>query len=107
MAVLAIMCAVISFIDWKRYPPALIMGGVVGLLHLKGVQITARNVARGVDASGLLLFFSIFRLALVGTVLYVLIRHAGLDPVGLLVGLMTVHATVLYAGWRNSKESQE
>ena len=107
IAALAIMCAVSSLVDWKRYPPALIMGGIVGLLHLKGVQITARSVTMGVEARGLLLLFSIIGLALVGAVLFVLISHAGLDPIGLLAGLMAVHAAVLFAGWRNAKEGQE
>ena len=104
---LVVLSAVSSLVDWRKYPPALIMGGIVGLLHLKGVQTTARSVTRGVEAKGLLLFLSTFRLILVGAVLFVLISHAGMNPVGLLGGLITVHAVVLYAGWEDAKKSEE
>lgn len=107
IASLAVLCALSLLIDWKKYPPALIMGGILGLLHLKGVQITAGSVTRGVEAKGLLLVLSFFRLILVGVVLFVLISYAGLDPVGLLVGLVTVHASMLFAGWRSAREGNE
>jgi len=107
IASLAVLCAVSLLIDWKKYPPALIMGGILGLLHIKGVQITARSVTRGVEAKGFLLILSFFRLILVGVVLFALISYAGLDPIGLLVGLVTVHASVLFAGWTSAREGEE
>jgi len=86
---------------------AVLAGGVTGLLHLAGVEITAQTVARGIGASGIMLFLSIFRLALVGLVLYLLVKHAGLHPVGLLAGFGIVHVLILITGWRDAARQQK
>ena len=80
-------------------------GGLVGLLHLRGVARTARAVTGGVRRAGPVVFLSLFRLALVGAVLFLLVREAGLHPVALLAGFGVVHLFLMVAGMKDARQA--
>lgn len=102
---LFLLAAVSAVLDWKRFPPAILLGGIVGILHLKGVSATAGTLGKGVKSKWILWFFSMFRLMAVAAILFLLVRDVGIDPLGLLAGLITVHAFILVEGWLDAKKS--
>ncbi len=100
-----------SFFLGRAYPLAVLVGGVVGLLHLSGVGITARAVtlgagqAAGTWMKGLLWTFSILRLLVVALVLAGLVRFGRMDVLGLLAGLMAIYAIVLVEGLLDARRA--
>ncbi len=99
------LAAASAVLDWKRFPPAILLGGIVGILHLKGVVATAGTLTKGIKTKGVLWLFSIFRLMAVAAGLFLLVRDVGIDPLGLLAGLIIVHAFILLEGWLNARKS--
>ena len=99
-----------SFFLGRVYPLPVLVGGVVGLLHLSGVGITAKAVTLGAGQAktwmkGLLWTFSVFRLLVVALVLAVLVRFGRMDVLGLLAGLMAIYAIVLVEGLLDARRS--
>lgn len=103
--VLPLAAAAGAFVDAGRYPAAILLGGVVGIFHLHGIRITTRAATGVAPSTGLLWFFSVFRLLIVALVLGGLVKFAGIDVLGLLAGLMLIHALVLVEGWLDARES--
>ena len=101
---LLLLAAVSAVLDWKRFPPAILLGGIVGILHLKGVSATASTIVKGAKRKALLWFFSMFRLMAVAVILFLLVRDLGVDPLGLLAGLITVHIFIVVEGWLDAKK---
>jgi len=105
LPVVSAVAALSALHDWRTLPPAIVLGAGVGLVHLKGVGITARSVARGSGATGLLWLFSTFRLMVVALLLFLPIRFLAVDPLGLLAGLFTVYSLVLVEGWIDARRT--
>ncbi len=101
---IVLLAAVSSVFDRREFPVAVLLGGIVGILHLKGVSMTADTLVKGVKSKGILWFFSILRLMAVTVILFLLVRDLGVNPLGLLAGLVTVHVFTLAEGWLDAKK---
>jgi|GEM_PF-4150151 hypothetical protein len=100
--VLLLLAACLALIDRHRFPVAIIAGGALGLAHLRSVGVTAALVAGGKAAQGTSLLFLAIRLLVVSGMLFLLIKIAGLDVLGITAGLVAVHVVTLTEGWRSS-----
>ncbi|MBM4141648.1 MAG: hypothetical protein FJ242_09260 [Nitrospira sp.] len=77
-----------AFIEWKRLPISILLGGLIGLLNLKGL-------AKGVESlvvtyqqapKGRLIFGSVTRLFILACVLGILFYLNLINPFGILIG---------------------
>ncbi len=101
---LFLLAAASAVLDWKRFPPAILLGGIVSILHFKGISVTVDTIVKGVKSKWILWFFSMLRLMAVAVILFLLVKTVGIDPLGLLAGLITVHAFILVEGWLDAKK---
>lgn len=90
----------------------IILGGLVIIGNFNMLQKTIRGafgpdgVMKSKKMSIIAKYY--FRLAILGIIIYMLITRAGVDPIGLAVGLSTVVISILYFGiraiWKTSSE---
>jgi hypothetical protein len=92
-----------AFLDWKRLPLSIVVGGILGILNLRGL---VRGVEGFIGSKGLtfkILFFSMIRLSILFTMILVLLWLKVVNVFGLLFGLTIVFILILIEGLRVSK----
>jgi len=97
-----------AFIEWKRLPLSILVGGILGLVNL-------RSLARGVEGlmgsyrptGAKLVVFSLLRLAILACFLAVLLIYRLVNPFGLLIGFTVVFISIMKEGLRATKELPE
>ncbi len=102
---LPFVAAVSMLLRWKLFPISVIIGGVLGLVNIRGL-------ARGVEGflgthkpTGSMIFFSMFRLLILFTTLILLVALRVVNVFGILVGLTIVFVLLLVEGYRIAKDS--
>jgi len=96
-----------AFIEWKKLPISILVGGILGLLNLRSL---ARGVERLVGTNrptGKLLFFSILRLTILACILTILLVYRLVNPLGILIGFTVVFASIIKEGLKSAKELPE
>jgi len=100
------LAAISAFIDWKRLPASILIGGALALANLKGLHwgVTGLlNPEEGKEAKGKLVFFSMFRLLIVFAVLAILIYLRLVNVIGVLVGLTVVFFLLIKEGLKEAR----
>ena len=95
-----------AFIEWKRLPVSILVGGALALANLKGLHwgLTGlMNPETAGVAKGRLLFFSMFRLLIVFVILGSLIYLRLVNILGLLTGLTVVFILVMKEGMTEAR----
>lgn len=100
------LAALSAFIEWKKLPISIIVGGLIALANLRGLQWGVTGIFRTEEASeskGKLVFFSMFRLLLVFFVLAILLYLRLVNPLGILAGLTVVFLLIIKEGLKEAK----
>ncbi len=95
-----------AFIEWKKLPLSIIVGGAIALANLRGLHWGVTGLFGSEEASeskGKLVFFSMFRLLLVFIVLAILLYLRLVNPIGILVGLTVVFFLIIKEGFKEAK----
>jgi hypothetical protein len=100
--VLVPVAALSALVEPKKLPLSILIGGVLGLLNLKGL---ARGVENLVGSSAMrLVIFSILRLFILAAVIVILVAAKVVNIMGLLIGFTIIFALLLAEGLKISKE---
>ncbi len=95
-----------AFIDYRRMPLGVIVGGLLALVNLRAIQwgVTALvNPSSAEGAKGKLLFFSMLRLLALFVILAILLYLKLVSPLGILLGLTAVFAIIIKEGMREAR----
>lgn len=104
-AFILIPAAILSaFIEWKKLPLSILIGGSLSLVNLKGLQwgITGL-VGSGEKVTGALVFFSLIRLFIMTGILILLLWLRLINIAGVFAGITIVLVLLLREGLRSAK----
>ncbi len=93
-----------AFYEWKRFPISILMGGVLGLLNLKGLAWALKDFAE-YRPTGKVIFSSIARFFVMASLLILLVMLKVIHPVGILIGFTVVFFFIIIEGLRIARES--
>jgi len=94
-----------AFIEWKRLPASILIGGALGFANIKGLAWGVRGLLGGGKATGGMIFFSMFRLFLLFAILSVLIYLKLVNVFGILAGFTVIFVILMTEGLRYAKDS--
>jgi len=101
---LAFLSAFIEkYINLEKLPLSIIIGGVLGLVNLRGLARSVENLVGISRPTARLVIFSILRLAILAAVLIILIALRLVSIIGLMVGFTIVFFVIMKEGLRESK----
>jgi len=95
------------FIDYKRIPISILLGGALALVNLKAIQWGVQALIKPEEATGAktkLVFFSMLRLLVIFVLLAILLKLSLINIVAVLVGLTVVFAFIIIEGLRETKK---
>lgn len=96
--------ALSAFIEWKKLPLSILIGGILGLANLKGLAWGVQGlVGTGEQVSGKLVFFSFFRLFIFFVIVIVLLWLKIINIAGIFIGLTAVLVLLMVEGVRSAK----
>ncbi len=102
---LAVFSAFIEkYINLEKLPLSIIIGGVLGLVNLRGLARSVENLVGTYRLTAKVVIFSILRLAMLAVILVTLIALRLVSIMGLLIGFTVVFFVIMKEGLRESKE---
>jgi len=107
LLVLIPLAAVSAFIEWKKLPLSILLGGILGLLNIKALAWSVQGLLGAHKAGARMLFFSQFRLFALFLVLTALLYLKLVNVFGILTGFTVVFGMVIIEGLRHSKEEEK
>jgi hypothetical protein len=102
--VLVPLAAVSAFIEWKKLPAGILVGGALGLANIKGLAWGVRGLLGG-RPGGRVIFFSVFRLLLLFAILSLLVYLRLVNVLGILAGFTVIFSLVMIEGLRYAKNA--
>ncbi len=93
-----------AFIEWKKLPVSILIGGVLGLANLRAIARGVENLIKTYRPTGKLIFLSIFRLFILASVLTILVVYKLVNIFGVLIGFTVVVIVILKEGLKVAKE---
>lgn len=94
-----------AFIDWKKLPISILIGGVLGLANLKGLAWGVKGLIGAARPNVTLVFLSFLRLFIIAFILGILLYYRLINLIGILIGFTVVFVFVVKEGLRAAKES--
>lgn len=107
LAVCLPLAAASAFLDWKRLPVSVLIGCGIALVNLKAISWGVRGLLGTQKAPGRLVFFSMFRLALLLVLLIVLMALRLINPIGILAGMTVAFTFIVIEGVKEAAKSKE
>jgi hypothetical protein len=101
------IAAASAFIEWKKLPLSIIIGGLLGLLNIRALAWSVQGLLDSHKASAKMLFFSQFRLVMLFLVLATLVYLKLVNIFGILAGFTVVFIMVIIVGLKQTKESEK
>ena len=96
-----------AFIEWKRLPFSILVGGVLGFANIKGLAWGIGGVLGSHQATTKMVFFSMFRLFMLVIIIFLLVYFKLANIFGILAGLTVVFITLMIEGMKYSKDISE
>ena len=93
-----------AFIEWKRLPISILVGGILGLVNLRGISRGVEGLVGTHNPTGKLVFFSLFRLTILAAILTILVIYKLVNIFGVLIGFTVVVIVIIKEGLRAAKE---
>jgi hypothetical protein len=93
-----------AFIEWRKLPISILVGGILGLVNLRAIARGVEGLIKTYRPTGKLIFFSIFRLMILGSILTILVVYKLVNIFGILIGFTVVVIVILKEGLRAAKE---
>ncbi len=95
-----------AFIEWKKLPLSILIGGILGFANIKGLAWGVEGLFGSAKATGKMIFFSMFRLFMLFLILSMLVYLKLVNIFGILIGFTVIFALVVIEGYRFSKTSR-
>jgi hypothetical protein len=99
--------ALSAFIEPRRLPAGIFLGGALALLNLRGLVRGLENFMDTYRPTARLLFMSIFRLLILAAALFLLIISRVASVLGLMAGFTIVFTLLLAEGLKAAKEGSQ
>ena len=95
-----------AFIEWKRIPISILLGGLIGILNLKGLArgIEGLAVTYQQTPKGRLILGSVTRLFIIACVLGILFFFDLINPFGILIGFTVFFIIFVKESLKAAKE---
>ncbi len=101
--VLALAAVLAVFYDPKRIVMSAVVGGVLGLVNLRGLVRSVNGLLGARKAAGKMMALSFFRLIAIFLILLVLFKYGRVNPIGILIGFTVVFAVIMAEGLREAR----
>ena len=92
-----------AFLEWKKIPISVLIGGLLGLVNLKGLVWGVTGLLCAEKAATRLVFFSMMRFMALVAILLVLMKLGLINPIGILIGFTVVFTVILIEGVREAR----
>jgi len=106
LIVLFPLAALSAFLEWKKLPLSILIGGALGLVNLRGLAWGVQGLLGAEKATGRMLFFSQFRILMLFLILAALLYLRLVNILGILAGFTVVFIMVLIEGMKNAREAK-
>lgn len=105
--VVLIVCAALSaFVEWKKLPVSIIIGGALGLANFRGLSWSVEGLMGTYRATGKMIFFSIFRLIFLFVIISVLVYLKLVNIFGILIGFTVIFTLLIIEGLKYAEKIQ-
>lgn len=101
------LAAASAFIEWKKLPLSIIIGGVLGLVNVRVLAWSVRGLLGSQKATGRMIVFSMLRLLMLFIILSALVYLRLVNIFGILIGLTAVFVLIITEGLRHAKDNYE
>ncbi len=103
--IIIIPAAVVSaFLNYEKMPAGIIIGGLLGVLNLRGLVRTVEGFVGSQRAGAVVVFSSMFRLFALFAAIFILMYLKLVNVFGMLFGFTVVFALILFEGMKAGKE---
>jgi hypothetical protein len=99
------LAAISGFIEWKKLPLSIIVGGTLALLNIRGLAWGVQGLLGTERADTKMLFFTQFRLVMLFIFLSAIVYLKLVNIFGILAGFTVVFGMVLVEGFKYSKSA--
>ena len=106
LIVLIPLAVLSAFLEWKKLPLSVLIGGALGLLNLRGLAWGVQGILGAEKATSRMLFFSQFRFIMLFFVLAALVYLNLVSIIGIIAGFTVVFIMVLIEGLKNAREAK-
>jgi len=101
------VCAALSaFVEWKKLPASIIIGGVLGLANIRGLSWSVEGLIGTHKATGKMIFFSIFRLVILCVIISMLVYLKLVNIFGILIGFTVIFILLITEGLKYAEKIQ-
>lgn len=106
LIVLFPLAALSAFLEWKKLPLSVLIGGALGLANLRGLAWGVQGLLGTEKPGARMLFFSQFRIIMLFFVLAALVYLKLVNIFGILAGFTVVFIMVIIEGLKYAGESK-
>jgi hypothetical protein len=100
-----VFCAVLSaFIEWKKLPVSIVIGGILGLANIRGLSWSVEGLLGTYRATGKMIFFSIFRLVILCIIIAALVSLRLVNIFGILIGFTVIFTLLIIEGLKYAEK---
>jgi len=93
-----------AFIEWKKLPLSILIGGILGLINLRGLARGVHSLVGTYRPTAKIVISTIFRLGFLALVLIILFAFKIVNAFGILIGFTVVFVLIMTEGLRVAKE---
>jgi hypothetical protein len=93
-----------AFIEWKKLPFSILIGGILGVVNLRGLARGVEGLIGTYRPTVKIVIFSLLRLAMLAAVLTFLVAFKLVNVFGILIGFTVVFIMIIKEGLRVAKE---
>jgi hypothetical protein len=93
-----------AFIEWKKLPMSILIGGILGLINLRGLARGVYSIVGTYRPTAKIVISTIFRLGFLAVVLILLFALKIVNVFGILIGFTVVFILIITEGLRLAKE---
>jgi hypothetical protein len=93
-----------AFIEWKKLPMSILIGGILGLINLRGLARGVYSIVGTYRPTAKMIISTIFRLGFLAVVLIILFAYKVVNVFGILIGFTVVFILIITEGLRIAKE---
>ena len=102
--ILILLALLSAFIEWKKLPYSILIGGILGLINLRGLVKGVYNLIGSYRPTAKIVISTILRLGLLAVVLILLFALKIVNVFGILIGFSVVFVLIIAEGLRIAKE---
>ncbi len=101
------LAAISAFYEWKKFPISILIGGILGLVNLKGLAWGLKDLTPASNPGKKVIALSILRFFALAFILLILAILKLINFLGILIGFTVVFILIIKEGLRFARESSE